>query len=265
MFRLSRDVRFSVTPYLPEQPPGFNAYASKPTGEGLALFLELGVGLVGSVDPDTGFVINVSDIDREVRTRAVPVFIDCISNAYCKHRPILIRHIVDVLHIIRRSLADVFRPAQMESLTLQLNPFRKLSLYNKEPDMIYLSEKFEFAAMHKLWNESFSEDENLRIFGKCANPNGHGHNYLLEVTIKKEPEQTVDYCQLEKIVDETLIQLLDHKNLNVDVPYFRNINPTMENIAKFAWDTLTGKFVHAHLSCVTVWESDRTSCSYYGE
>ena len=131
--------------------------------------------------------------------------------------------------------------------------------------MVYISEKFEFAAMHKLWNASFSEQENLRIFGKCANPNGHGHNYLLEVTMKKRSEEEIDFCHFEKIVDENLIQLLDHKNINLDIPHFEEINPTMENIAKFAWNTLVDKFQHGQLSCITVWESDRTSCSYYGE
>ena len=108
--------------------------------------------------------------------------------------------------------------------------------------MFYFSEKFEFAATHKLWNDSFSDEENFRIFGKCANPAGHGHNYVIEVTVKSDPEKK-DFCvgDFERNVQENLLALVDHKNLNIDLPEFCEINPTVENIAKFAWDRLLGR------------------------
>ena len=84
--------------------------------------------------------------------------------------------------------------------------------------MVYFSEKFEFAAMHKLWNEQFSEKKNFEVFGKCANPAGHGHNYIIEVTVKRTGEQAgLSIGQFERIVDQEFIKLVDHKNLNVDV------------------------------------------------
>ena len=145
----------------------------------------------------------------------------------------------------------------------------------KEPGMVYFSEKFEFAATHKLWNDGFSDEQNLETFGKCANPSGHGHNYLVEVTIRMPAELLPDAAQtpnpapmrigrFEQIVDARLMQLLDHKNLNLDVPAFRERTPTVENLALFAWQCLAGQFDPAQLHCVTVWESDRTWCSYYG-
>ena len=131
--------------------------------------------------------------------------------------------------------------------------------------MVYFSEKFEFAATHKLWNDDFSEQRNFEVFGKCANPTGHGHNYVVEVTIRRPSGE--DFCigDFEGIVDDQLIKNVDHKNLNVDVEQFKTTNPTVENIAAFAWSRLVGKFDQAALHCVTLWETDRTYCSYYGQ
>ena len=131
--------------------------------------------------------------------------------------------------------------------------------------MIYFSEKFEFAAMHKLWNDDFSEERNFKVFGKCANPTGHGHNYVVEVTVKiPTGENSFRIGDFERMVDDELIKLIDHKNLNADVAEFATAIPTVENIATFAWDKLAGKFDSATLHCVTIWETDKTYCSYYG-
>jgi 6-pyruvoyltetrahydropterin/6-carboxytetrahydropterin synthase len=130
--------------------------------------------------------------------------------------------------------------------------------------MVFYNEKFEFSATHKLWNDRFSEVENYRTFGKCASPSGHGHNYLMEISIKTDAGQPLDVVDFEKVIDEKLISVLDHKNLNVDVAHFSQVIPTMENIAEFAWDCLVDDFDRARLHCITVWESDRTSCSYFG-
>jgi 6-pyruvoyltetrahydropterin/6-carboxytetrahydropterin synthase len=146
--------------------------------------------------------------------------------------------------------------------------------------MVYFSEKFEFAAAHKLWNERFSERKNVETFGRCANPAGHGHNYIVEVTIKWPAGQEIRTGDFEKVVYERLIKQVDHKNLNEDIAEFGKITPTVENIAVFAWKKLvggfdsfdklrTGKltaggFDKAVLHCVTVWETDKTYSSYYG-
>jgi 6-pyruvoyltetrahydropterin/6-carboxytetrahydropterin synthase len=131
--------------------------------------------------------------------------------------------------------------------------------------MVYFCEKFEFAAMHKLWNNNFSEPKNFEVFGKCANPTGHGHNYVVEVAIKMPAARDdLRIGDFEKTVDNELIKLLDHKNLNADVEQFGRTNPTIENIAVFAWNRLADKFPKATLHRVTVWETDKTYCTYYG-
>ena len=130
--------------------------------------------------------------------------------------------------------------------------------------MATFSEKFEFAAMHKLWNERLPEDQNVQLFGKCANPAGHGHNYVIEVTVRTPADQEMDVAAFENVVQTQLIEQLDHRSLNHDVPYFQNVNPTMENIAKFAWDTLVDQCDPLALDEITIWESDRTRCTYRG-
>jgi 6-pyruvoyltetrahydropterin/6-carboxytetrahydropterin synthase len=265
MVRLGRRVRFSINPFLEQDSLGFNSYASKPAGEGLAIFLELAVELTGPITPQTGLLVNVTDIDRIARRLAVPVFAEQIRRHLCRGEHVSLAAVAEILRLVHEHLADRFPGARVNKLTLKLNPFRELAMETNEPGTIYFSEKFEFAATHKLWNDSFSNEQNRETFGKCANPSGHGHNYLVEVTVKAPADAPpLKIGQFECIVDARLMQLLDHKNLNLDVPEFEKRIATVENLAVFAWQRLAGQFDPARLHGVTVWESDRTWCSYYG-
>jgi 6-pyruvoyltetrahydropterin/6-carboxytetrahydropterin synthase len=265
MHVLARSVRFSVNPFLPVDTEGFNAYACKPTGEGLSIFLELTVELIGKIDQTTGFLINVSDIDMNIRKFVVPVFAEHIRKNFHDGKHINFTKIIELLRLAWSQLADRFDSVRINKLSLNLNPFRKVTVDSKDANMVYFSEKFEFAAMHKLWNDDFSEQRNFEVFGKCANPTGHGHNYIVEVTIKNTSMgESFSVGNFERVVDEEFLRLVDHKNLNADIREFFRVNPTVENIAAFAWEKLAGKFGRAVLHCATVWESDRTHCSYYG-
>jgi 6-pyruvoyltetrahydropterin/6-carboxytetrahydropterin synthase len=281
MHKLCRYVRFSINPFLPADEPGFNSFASRPAGVGLAFFLELGVELTGEMDPATGLIVNVSDIDRKVRDCAVPVFADKIREVSRAAGHIGYYELVEMLKSAWGKLFNKFDRAQLSKLSLKLNPFRVLAVDKPDCAMVYFSEKFEFAASHKLWNDSFSEEQNIEVFGRCANPAGHGHNYIVEVTVKWPVGEELRTSDFEKVVYQELITAVDHKNLNVDVPEFRQTNPTVENIAVFAWNRMVsgfdprqrrsragkltaGKFGKATLHCVTVWETDKTYSSYYG-
>jgi len=265
MHRLVRQVRFSIDPFSGQQAQGFNSFASKPAGEGLPVYLELEAGILGQVDGDTGFVVNVTEIDRKAREFAVAVMEEKIKKAFAEARNISFPEIGNLLTEVRDVLRDKFAGMTVSDLALKLNPFRKVSIDCEVDDMIYFSEKFEFAAMHKLWNRDFSEQKNFDVFGKCANPSGHGHNYVIEVTIKaKEGKEKFSYGEFEKVVDGEFVQQVDHKNLNEDIQFFREHIPTVENIAVFAWNSLEGRFENVKLHSVTVWETDRTSCTYYG-
>ncbi len=266
MHKAGRQVRFSINPFLAKDSAGFNSFASRPAGEGLSIFFEMSVEVTGDVEPTTGFVVNVIDIDKKVREFVVPIFAERIRENYRQGKHIGLFDIAELLRSARGQLADKFGAARISQISLKLNPFRKITIKPEDNKMIYFSEKFEFAATHKLWNDEFSDERNFEVFGKCANPTGHGHNYVVEVTVKaREGEDSFRIGDFERIVDDELVQLVDHKNLNADVAEFGKTNPTVENIAVFAWGKLADKFGNATLHCVTVMETDKTYCSYYGK
>lgn len=284
MHKLARQVRFAVEPFGLSTEYGANSYCAKPTANALALFFALWVELAGKVNSDTGFVVNVTDIDRTVRDKAVGIFDEFIKNKFRQKEQtpletrrqrrltplgvsltgqVSFEQIGQLLSKVWKTIENDFLPARIDSLIVELMPARKLAILERQGNMLYYCEKFEFAASHTLWNDKFSDDENEKVFGKCANRAGHGHNYIVEVTIKKStadgPLKAGDF---ERIVNNQFIQIVDHKNLNADVEHFKKINPTVENIAEFAFKSLVEKFEPFELDCVTVWENDRTFCSY---
>ncbi|MBW8000425.1 MAG: hypothetical protein FVQ80_00180 [Planctomycetes bacterium] len=264
MHKLVRQVRFSINPFLDGDGEGFNSYASKPCGNGLAIFFELGVGLIGQANADTGFVVNVVDVDKQVREHVVEIFSQKIREYYRKGKHVGFSVLANLLEETNGRLKGKFGDAIVGELSLKLNPYRKLAVDCEDLKMIYFSEKFEFASMHKLWNTDFSEEKNFEVFGKCANPTGHGHNYSIEVTVKMDVETEFKVSEFERVVDDNFVEQVDHKNLNADVEYFSKNNPTVENLAVFAWGRLAEKFPQVKLHSVTIWETDKTYCTYYG-
>jgi 6-pyruvoyltetrahydropterin/6-carboxytetrahydropterin synthase len=135
--------------------------------------------------------------------------------------------------------------------------------------MIYLTRKAEFSAAHFYHNPALSPEENLRVFGKCNNPNGHGHNYTLEVTVKGavDPKSgfVVDLKQLKDIMNREVLDALDHRHLNKEVPEFAKLIPTTENIAIAIWQRLVSKLNTAQLHRVRVYETPDLFVDFYGE
>jgi 6-pyruvoyltetrahydropterin/6-carboxytetrahydropterin synthase len=135
--------------------------------------------------------------------------------------------------------------------------------------MVYLTRKCEFSAAHYYHNPEFSPEENQRIFGKCNNPNGHGHNYTLEVTVKGEVNPrsgfVVDLKDLKDVLQREVLSALDHRFLNKEVPEFRDRIPTTENLAIAIWDRLGSKFNVAKLHRVRVYETPDLFVDFYGE
>jgi 6-pyruvoyltetrahydropterin/6-carboxytetrahydropterin synthase len=135
--------------------------------------------------------------------------------------------------------------------------------------MILLTRKAEFSASHYYWNDALSEEENLRLFGKCANRNGHGHNYTLEVTVEGEVDPVsgfvVDLKELKDVVHREVLDVYDHRHLNLEIPEFKSSNPTTENIAVAIWKRLEGHIRGAKLYRVRVYEMPDLFADYYGE
>jgi len=135
--------------------------------------------------------------------------------------------------------------------------------------MVYLTRKAEFSASHFYHNPAFTPAENQRIFGKCNNPNGHGHNYTLEVTVKGNVNPrsgfVVDLKDLKDIMNREVLDVLDHFFLNKELLYFFNDIPTTENIAINIWQRLQPRLRAAQLHRVRVYETPDLFVDYYGE
>ena len=134
--------------------------------------------------------------------------------------------------------------------------------------MIYITRRLEFCASHRLFNPDFTDEKNESTFGLCNNPNGHGHNYVLEVTVKGEvdPEtgMVLDLKALKKLINEEIINKVDHKNLNVDADFLKGVIPTAENIAIHIWNILESKIESGELHEVKLFESERNFVVYHG-
>ena len=135
--------------------------------------------------------------------------------------------------------------------------------------MVYLTRRAEFSASHYYHNPKFSTEENRRIFGKCNNPHGHGHNYMLEVTVKGEIDArsgfVVDLKELKETMNSEVIEALDHRHLNKEVPEFATQIPTSENLAIAIWNRLRPKLNVARLHRVRLYETADLFVDFYGE
>jgi len=135
--------------------------------------------------------------------------------------------------------------------------------------MIFLTRKAEFSSAHFYWNPAWPVEENERVFGKCANRNGHGHNYTLEVTVAGEIDPVsgfvVDLKELKDILEREVVSVYDHRHLNYEVPELAEVIPTTENIAVAIWNRLDGKIPNAKLHRVRVYEMADLFADYYGE
>lgn len=135
--------------------------------------------------------------------------------------------------------------------------------------MIYITRRETFAAAHRLFKPELSDEENLKIFGKCSNPNWHGHNYTLEVVVAGEVDPdtgfVLDLKELKKIIHQHVIDKVDHKNLNLDTDFMKGIIPTSENICIAIWNQLKDKIPAGKLYSVKLYETENNYFEYKGE
>jgi 6-pyruvoyltetrahydropterin/6-carboxytetrahydropterin synthase len=138
--------------------------------------------------------------------------------------------------------------------------------------MIELTRRATFSASHFYWNEAWSAEKNQQIFGKCANRNGHGHNYTVEVTVAGEPDTVtgfvVDLKWLKDVIEREVLAAYDHRHLNLEVPEFAGINPTTENIAIAAWKRLEPTITAARtarLKRIRIYETPEIFAEFRGE
>lgn len=135
--------------------------------------------------------------------------------------------------------------------------------------MLYITRKAHFSASHRLFNPNFSHERNEEVFDKCNNPNGHGHNYTIEVTVRGVPDPetgyVIDLKKLGRIMEQEIVSKVDHKHLNLDVDFLSGIIPTAENLAVVFWGILQPKIPAGELHSIKVYESDNNFVEYLGE
>ena len=133
---------------------------------------------------------------------------------------------------------------------------------------VLISKRFDFSSSHRYYRDEWSEEENTRVFGLCALPNGHGHNYTLEVAVVGVPDadtgMVINLVDLESAVDGVLVGF-DHKHLNLDTPYFTDRIPTTENLATVLWGLIGQSLAGAKLERLRLYETDDLYVEYFGE
>jgi 6-pyruvoyltetrahydropterin/6-carboxytetrahydropterin synthase len=133
---------------------------------------------------------------------------------------------------------------------------------------VTVTRRLRFNAAHRVFNPSFSDEKNQATFGKCNNPNWHGHNYTLDVSVEGPiDEQTgyvMDLSKLKALVTSKIVNVVDHKNFNLDVPFMREKIPTSENIIVAFWEILQPAIAPARLVRLVLWETENNYVEYSG-
>ena len=260
---------------------GFRRPPPGDTGRGHDYLCELTVG--GRVDPDTGMVVNIKDVDAVLKARVTgPLagkLLDADVPAFADTPPTpenLVRLIWDCCRPVLPPQSALARVTLWPTPTLQaalsVVPFPDIH-HPQEAPMLTVTRTYDFSASHRLHSQTLSDEENAEIFGKCNWENGHGHNYEVEVTLTGDPNPRTgllwDLDRLDRIVDEEVLTPYDHKHLNYDTPDFRDLNPTSENLTQVVWDNLSRRLHRedlggARLYRVAVRETARNYFECYG-
>jgi len=240
---------------------------------GVGLHYELEVACAGEIDPLTSYLIDIKDVDKAVRGKALPI----IQRASL---PQSTTSAQEVLALLTAALAASLG-SKFESVRWRLSPYYSLEMaapiaphpISDTSSTALLRQKFDFAAAHRLDLPNLSPEQNRALFGKCNNETGHGHNYQFEPCVAvRATSATHSFTlqDLECLSQATIIERFDHKHLNHDTAEFDlakgGVNPTVENIAKVFFDLLSRAISAAAkgaaLRSITVWETDRTSATY---
>lgn len=222
----------------------------------------LDVSVEGQVDGRTGMVVNIKRIDDVLREYIVRPFDGKSLNDEVPHFREHAPSVENILTYVRDVLTQGTLPPECTLTGLRLEEMPTLygELEDRDGWKMTLTRTYEFAASHRLHSDQLSAEENIELFGKCNNPAGHGHNYVLEVTVEGQPDpQTgmlVDLGALDIAVHKEIVDRYDHKNLNVDLPEFAGKNTTSEVVAAQIFDTLKDK-VPAKLHRVRLHETAR--------
>ncbi|HEY6565598.1 MAG TPA: 6-carboxytetrahydropterin synthase, partial [Pirellulaceae bacterium] len=211
--------------------PVTNSWVGGPSGPGLSFPLRFRVTVGRAIDPLTGYIEDIAALDRLIRQALRPWGESVAPLARVE------AWLPDLFGRLTKSVTDHEAPnLRIERLEVQLSPEWSFAVFQEQPHVVRVTRQYEFSAAHRLHSSQLSEAENRRVFGKCNNVYGHGHNYLLDVSIEGVPQAESQMVLLDgefdRIVKERAVQRLDHRFLNLELPEFRELNPTVENIAQ---------------------------------
>lgn len=246
---LSREIRFALVENYVDTVG--NSWSGWPSTIAIAPHYRLQCVIDGQPN-ETGYICNIKDLDVLLRAAVTAQIREGFDQLT------IFQLLARLQHRCRDSWEHT---AKIVKLTLAVSPFLRLTIYSQDESMIELTQQFEFSAAHRLHCDHLSDEENVATFGKCNNPEGHGHNYVVEVSVAGrcgEDGQLIELHRFESIVKQHVIDRLDHKHLNRDVEHFQKINPSVENIAQAIFDWLQDKFGEARLNRVRVYETPKT-------
>ncbi len=232
---------------------------------GLGRFYQLHVSCAGHADPTTGYFISIKHIDKAVAQHAVP-YLDQLINTTAVTAAVPMGRLM-------ATLIDRLGPPldhTVAAVQLDLAPYYWLTIESNDMQHVTIHQHYEFSASHRLHVPAMGDDDNRSVFGKCNNPSGHGHNYQIKVAVRAPIDPRGHATPVERIdalIDEAVLQKLDHKHLNVDVPQFADLNPTVENIAQVIYGMIQPRIgeLGVELRDVSVWETGKTVCVYSGD
>ena len=268
MIQLSREIRFTLARPSGDGTVG-NSWSGWPVSNSIAPYLILKCAVNGQPDPQTGYVCNIKEIDNLLRgivlQRLVPIYEQSLADQ--KMDRLTPERLLRTVY--REAQSEWNSHAEIDHISLLLSPFIRYSVFARDSHMVQMTQQFEFSAAHRLHCEELSDEKNKALFGKCNNAEGHGHNYVIEVTvgdkIDSDAGTVVSMHAFESTVKRLIIDRLDHKHLNRDVEHFKSTIPTVENIAIAIWDWLNGQIEGAELSSVRVYETPKTWAEYRGK
>ena len=243
---------------------------------------ELTVG--GGIDARTGMVVNIKDVDAVLKAQVVgPLggkLLDAEVPAFRDTPPTpenLARFAWDRCRPALPPEGRLFRVTLWAGPTLRAElsePWPGHKLPRQESPMLTATRVYDFSASHRLHSSALTAEENAAVFGKCNRENGHGHNYEVEVTLTGDPDprtgRLFDPGWLDRIVEEEVLTPFDHRHLNLDVPDFRGLNPTSENLTRVIWDKLGRRLSRempggGRLYRVCVRETARNYFEFFGD
>ena len=228
---------------------------------------KLHVTLSGVPDCKTGMIINLIDLKTILQNKIISEF---------DHKNLNI----DICHF-NRNLAtpeniciviwEILEP-ELATMLYKITLFEEegFSCYYKgDNTMLYLTRTYNFSASHRLHNKDLSDNENSKLFGKCGNKSGHGHNFKLEVTVKGEIDKTtgmiISKNNMDKIINELILSKVDHQNLNESLEDLKDIVITGENLTQYMWELLKNNLKPAELHKIKLYETENNYFEFYGK